>query len=165
MAQLKQTSAETCLDFYDRFTNSIHEAHKDDLSNLANQPEARDGYQRAIKHTVRRHYVAGLHNDIKAQISAKLQSLDTKEKLFMAAAEIEAAACPKNAAAAFMAGIPTPGEESSKIRQMQQEIDAIKSRFGNLKLQQGGGESAGAGAIPPTDPPTNRRQPEEQTSP
>ena len=32
----------------------------------------------------------GLHSDIKAQISAKLQSLDTKEKLLMAAAEIEA---------------------------------------------------------------------------
>ena len=29
--------------------------------------------------------------------------------------------------------------ESSKIREMQREIDAIRSRFGNLNLQQGGG--------------------------
>ena len=81
VAQLKQTSAETCLDFYDRCTNSIHEAHEEDLQQLVNQPEAREGYQRAIKQTVRQHFVAGLHSAIKAQISAKLQSLDTKEKL------------------------------------------------------------------------------------
>ena len=96
--EIKQTSAETCLDFYDRCTNSIHKAHKEDLSQLVNQPEARDRYQRAIKQTVRQHFVAGLHSDIKAQISAKLQSLDTKEKLLTAAAEIEAAVRPKNAA-------------------------------------------------------------------
>ena len=29
--------------------------------------------------------------------------------------------------------------ESSKIREMQREIEAIQSRFGNLNLQQGGG--------------------------
>ena len=91
MAQLKQTSAETCLDFYDRCTNSIHEAHEEDLSQLVNQPEARDGYQRAIKQTVWQHFLAVLHSDIKAQISAKLQSLDTKEKLLTAVAEFEAA--------------------------------------------------------------------------
>ena len=52
LARLKQTSEETCLDFYDCCTNSIHEAQEEDLSNLVNQPEARDGYQRAIKQTV-----------------------------------------------------------------------------------------------------------------
>ena len=46
--------------------------HEEDLSQLVNQPEARDGYQRAIKQMVRQHFIAGLHNDIKAQISAKL---------------------------------------------------------------------------------------------
>ena len=66
VAQLRQTSAETCLDFYDRCTNSIHEAHEEDLQDLRNQPEAREGYQRAIKLTVRQHFVAGLHSDIKA---------------------------------------------------------------------------------------------------
>ena len=66
VTQLKQTSAETCLDFYDCCTNSIHEAHEEDLSQLVNQPQARDGYQRAIKQTVRQHFVAGLHSDIKA---------------------------------------------------------------------------------------------------
>ena len=72
VAQLRQSSAETCLDFYDHCTNSIHEAHKEDLKGLLNQPEARAGYQQAIKLTVRRHFVAGLQGDIKAQISAKL---------------------------------------------------------------------------------------------
>ena len=52
VALLKQTLADMCLDFYDRCTNSIHEAHKEDLSQLVNQPEARDGYQRAIKQMV-----------------------------------------------------------------------------------------------------------------
>ena len=84
----------------------LHEAHEEDLRQLGNQPEAREGYQRAIKQTVRQHFVAGLHSDIKAQISAKLQSLDTKEKLLTAAAEIEAAVRPKNAAAALMSGNP-----------------------------------------------------------
>ena len=51
VAQLRQTSAETCLDFYDRCTNSIHEAHEEDLKGLLNQPEARAGYQQAIKLT------------------------------------------------------------------------------------------------------------------
>ena len=139
MAQLKQTSAETCLDFYDRCTNSIHEAHEEDLQQLANQPEAREGYQRAIKQTVRQHFVAGLHSDIKAQISAKLQSLDTKEKLLTAAAEIEAAVRSKNAAAALMSVDHMPSAESDRIRDMQREIDAIRSRFGNLNIQQGGG--------------------------
>ena len=133
--QLKQTSAETCLDFYDRCTNSIHEAHEEDLRQLANQPDAREGYQRAIKQTIRQHFVAGLHSDIKAQISAKLQSLDNKEKLLTAAAEIEAAVRPKNAAAALM----SPTMESERIREMQREIDAIRARFGNINLQQGGG--------------------------
>ena len=139
VAQLKQTSAETCLDFYDRCTNSIHEAHEEDLQQLGNQPEAREGYQRAIKQTVRQHFVAGLHSDIKAQISAKLQSLDTKEKLLTAAAEIEAALRPKNATAALMSVDHTPSTESDRIREMQREIDAIRSRFGNLNIQQGGG--------------------------
>ena len=80
MAQLKQTLAETCFEFYNQWTKSIREAHKEDLTNLANQLEARDGYQRAIKQMVRQNLVAVLHNDIKAQIRAKLQSLDTKEK-------------------------------------------------------------------------------------
>ena len=92
MAQLKQTLAETC---YDRCNNSIHEAHKEDLTQLANQPEARESYQQAIKQTVRQHFVAGLHSDIIAQISAKLQSLDTKQKLLTTVAEIEAAVRPK----------------------------------------------------------------------
>ena len=83
--------------------------------------------------------MAGLHSDIKAQISAKLQSLDTKEKLLTAAAEIEAAVRPKNEAAALMAVDSGSSSESSKIREMQREIDAIRSRFGNLNLQQGGG--------------------------
>ena len=30
----------------------IHEAHEEDLRDLANQPEAREGYQRAIKLTI-----------------------------------------------------------------------------------------------------------------
>ena len=139
VAQLKQTSAETCLDFYDRCTNSIHEAHEEDLRDLANQPEARDGYQRAIKLTIRQHFVAGLHTDIKAQISAKLQSLNTKEKLLTAAAEIEAAVRPKNAAAALMAVDHIPAAEAETMRDMQREIDAIRSRFGNMNIQQGGG--------------------------
>ena len=139
VAQLKQTSAETCLDFYDRCTNSIHEAHEEDLWDLANQPEAREGYQRAIKLTIRQHFVAGLHTDIKAQISAKLQSLNTKEKLLTSAAEIEAAVRPKNAAAALMAVDHIPSAESERIREMQREIDAIRSRFGNMNIQQGGG--------------------------
>ena len=80
--------------------------------------------------------MADLHSDIKAQISAKLQSLDTKEKLLTAAAEIEAAVRPKNAAAALMAVNSGASSESSKIREMQREIDAIRSRFGNLNLQQ-----------------------------
>ena len=71
VAKLKQTSAETCLNFYDRCTNSIHETHEEDLSQLVNQRETRDGYQRAIMQTVRQHFVAGLHSNIKAQISAK----------------------------------------------------------------------------------------------
>ena len=83
--------------------------------------------------------MAGLHSDIKAQISAKLQSLDTKEKLLTAAAEIEAAVRPKNAAAALMSVDHTPSTESDRIREMQREIDAIRSRFGNLNIQQGGG--------------------------
>ena len=127
VAQLKQTSAETCLDFYDRCTNSIHEAHEEDLRDLANQPEARDGYQRAIKLTIRQHFVAGLHTDIKAQISAKLQSLNTKEKLLTAAAEIEAAVRPKNAAAALMAVDHIPAAEAETMRDMQRVIDAIRS--------------------------------------
>ena len=138
VAQLRQTSAETCHDFYDRCTNSIHEAHEEDLRGLANQPEAREGYQRAIKLTVRQHFVAGLHSDIKAQISAKLQSLNTKEKLLTAAAEIEAAVRPKNAAAALMAMDQATPSESERIREMQREIDAIRSRFGNMSIQQGG---------------------------
>ena len=85
--------------------------------------------------------MAGLHSDIKAQIRAKLQSLDTKEKLLTAAAEIEAAVRPKNAAAALMALDNVPSAEASKIREMQREIDAIRSRFGNLNIQQGGGAS------------------------
>ena len=139
VAQLKQKTAEMCLDFYDRCTNSIHEAHEEDLSQLVNKPEAREGYQRAIKQTIRQHFVAGLHSDIKAQISAKLQSLDTKEKLLTAAAEIEAAVRPKNAATALMAVESASASESAKIREMQREIDAIRSRFGNLNIQQGGG--------------------------
>ena len=115
VAQLRQTSAETCLDFYDRCTNSIHEAHEEDLRELRNQPEAREGYQRAIKLTVRQHFVAGLHGDIKAQISAKLQSLNTKEKLLTAAAEIEAAVRPKNAAAALMSVDQSPTTESEPV--------------------------------------------------
>ena len=95
VAQLKQTSAETCLDFYDRCTNSIHEAHEEDPSQLVNQPEARDGYQRAIKQTVQRHKVTGLNSNIKAQISTKLQSLDTNEKLLSTAAEIEVTVQPQ----------------------------------------------------------------------
>ena len=116
------------MDFYDRCTNSIHEAHEEDLSQLVNQPEARDGYQRAIKQTVRQHFVAGLHSDIKAQISAKLQSLDTKEKLLTAAAKIEAAVRPKNVAAALMAVDSGSSSESSKIREMQREIDGQGQR-------------------------------------
>ena len=110
VAKLKQTSAETCLDFYDSCTNSIHEAHEEDLSQLVNQPEARDGHQRAIKQTVHQHFVAGLHSNIKAQISAKLQSLDTKEKLLTAAAEIEAAVRPKKC------GSRTHGRRQRSIR-------------------------------------------------
>ena len=45
--------------------------HEEDLSQLANQPEASDAYQRAIKQTVRQPFVAGLHSNIKAQISYK----------------------------------------------------------------------------------------------
>ena len=137
--RLKQTSAETCMDFYDRCTNSIHEAHEEDLQQLVNQPEARVGYQRAIKQTVRQHFVAGLHSNIKAQISEKLQSLHTKEKLLTTVAEIEAAVRPKNAAAALMAVDNIPSAESARIQEMQREIDTIGSRFGNLNLQQGGG--------------------------
>ena len=59
------------MNFYDRCTNSIHKAHEEDLSHLINQPEARDGYQRAIKQTVWQHLVEGLHSDIKAQISSR----------------------------------------------------------------------------------------------
>ena len=55
---------------------------------------------------------------IKAQISAKLQSLDTKEKLLTAAAEIEAAVRPKNAAAALMSVDHMPSTESDRIREM-----------------------------------------------
>ena len=66
--------------------------------------------------------MAGLHSDIKAQISAKLQSLDTKEKLLTAAAEIEAAVRPKNAAAALMSVDHTPSTESDRIREMQRDI-------------------------------------------
>ena len=58
--------------------------------------------------------MAGLHTDIKAQISAKLQSLDTKEKLLTAAAEIEAAVRPKNAVAALMAVDNIPTSTSSR---------------------------------------------------
>ena len=141
VAQLKQTSAETCLDLYDRSTNSNHEAHEEDLSQLVNQPEARDGYQGAIKQTVRQHFVAGLHSDIKAQISSILQSLDTKEKLLSAAAEIKATVRPKNAASALMSVDSGASAEANKIREMQREIDAIRSRFGNLNLKQGGGRS------------------------
>ena len=83
--------------------------------------------------------MAGLHTDIKAQISAKLQSLNTKEKLLTAAAEIEAAVRPKNAAAALMAMDHVPSAEAEKMREMQREIDAIRSRFGNMNIQQGGG--------------------------
>ena len=110
------------MDFYDRCTNSIHEAHEEDLSHLVNQPQARDGYQRAIKQTVRQHFVAGLHSDINAQIRAKLQSLDTKEKLLTAAAEIKPAVRPKNAAAALMAVDSQSSSESNKIKEMQREI-------------------------------------------
>ena len=83
--------------------------------------------------------MAGLHTDTKAQISAKLQSLNTKEKLLTAAAEIEAAVRPKNAAAALMAVDNMPSAEAEKMREMQREIDAIRSRFGNMNIQQGGG--------------------------
>ena len=85
--------------------------------------------------------MAGLHNNIQAQISAKLQSLDTKKKLLMATAEVEAAVRPKNAVAALMAVNPGTSAEMAKIREMQLEIDAIRSRFGNLNLLQGGGGS------------------------
>ena len=139
MAQLRQTSAETCLDFYDRCTNSIHEAHEEDLKGLLNQPEARAGYQQAIKLTVRQHFVAGLHSDIKAQISAKLQSLDTKEKLLTAAAEIEAAVRPRHAAGAVAAIAAGASPDSSALSAMKKELDAIRARFGNLNLQGGGG--------------------------
>ena len=63
------------------------------------------------------------------------RALDTKEKLLTAAAEIEAAVRPKNAAAALMAVDNVP---SAKIREKQREIDAIRARFGNLNIQQGG---------------------------
>jgi len=139
VAQLKQSSAETCLDFYDRCTNSIHEAHEEDLKGLLNQPEARAGYQQAIKLTIRQHFVAGLHSDIKAQISAKLQSLDTKEKLLTAAAEIEAAVRPRNAAAAVAAIGSEVSKDTAAIGAMKKELDAIRSRFNNLNLQGGGG--------------------------
>ena len=61
------------------------------------------------------------------------------KKLLTAAAEIEAAVQPKNAAAALMAVESIPLAESARIREMQREIDAIRSRFGNLNIQQGGG--------------------------
>ena len=108
-------------------------------SSWPTNPRREKGYQRAIKQTVRQHFVAGLHSDIKAQISMKLQSLYTKEKLLTAAAEIEAAVRPKNAAAALMSVDHMPSTESDRIREMQREIDAIRSRFGNLNIQQGGG--------------------------
>ena len=62
-----------------------------------------------------------------------------KRQLLTAAAEIEAAVRPKNAAAALMSVDQTPATESERIREMQREIDAIRSRFGNLSIQQGGG--------------------------
>ena len=115
-----------------------HKAQEEDLTQLANQPEARDGYQRTIKQTVRQHFVAVLHSDIKAQISAKLQSLDSKEKLVTAAAEVEAGIRPKNAALALMSVDTASSAEANKIREMQREIDAIRSWFGKLNFQQGG---------------------------
>ena len=103
--------------------------------------------------------MAGLHSNIKAWISAKQQSLDMKEKLLTAAAEIEAAIRPKNAEAALMAVDPRTSAETAKIRELQREINAIRSRFGNLNLQQGG-EAATAGNATPRVPPTSQQPPE-----
>ena len=135
VAQLRQTSTESCLDFYDRCSNSIHEAHEEDLVALANKPQEREGYNTAIKRTIRQHFVAGLVSEIKSQINAKLQSLDTKEKLLDAATEIEAAVRPKSSSSALMALGAHQQEEDSKLRDLKAELDAIKSRFGNLNLQ------------------------------
>ena len=101
----------------------------------------RDRYQQAIKLTVRQHFVAGLHSGIKAQISAKFQSLDTKEKLLTAAAETEAAVRPRNSAAAIAAIGAEASMETAAISAMKKELDAIRSRFGNLNLQGGGRRS------------------------
>ena len=116
VAQLKQTSAETCLDFYDRCANSINKAHKEDLTQLANQPEGRESYQRAIKQTVWLHFVAGLHSNIKAQISAKLQSFDPKEKLLTTASEIQAAVRPKRSSSPHGGGPRDANREGQNPR-------------------------------------------------
>ena len=100
-----------------------------------NKPQEREGYNTAIKRTIRQHFVAGLVSEIKAQINAKLQSLDTKEKLLDAATEIKAAVRPKSSSSALMALGAHQQEEDSKLRDLKAELDAIKSRFGNLNLQ------------------------------
>ena len=106
---------------------------------LANKPQEREGYNTAIKRTIRQHFVAGLISDIKSQINAKLQSLDTKEKLLDAATKIKAAVRPKSSASALMALGAHQQEEDSKLRDLKAKFDAIKSRFGNLNLQAGRG--------------------------
>ena len=88
----------------------------------------------AIKRTIRQHFVAGLLSDIKSQINAKLQSMDTKEKLLNVATEIEAAVRPKSSASAQMALGAHQQEEENKLHDLKAELDAIKSRFGNLNL-------------------------------
>ena len=53
------------------------------------------------------------------------------------ATEIEAAVGPKLSAAALMALGVHQHEEDSKLRELKAELDAIKSRFGNMNLQPG----------------------------
>ena len=118
----------------------------------------------ATRHRLRQHFVAGLHSDIKAQISAKLQSLDTKEKLLTAAAEIKAAVRPRNAAAAVAAIGAEVSQDTAAISAMKKELDAIRSRFGNLNIQ-GGEAPEGSTVGQVSAPPTQQRPREEPPCP
>jgi len=128
VSQLKQTSAESCLDFYDRVSYSVHEAHEEDLAGIADAGQ-KAGYMLAMKLGIRQHFVAGLLTDIKTPLSAKLASLDTKEKLLEAASEIEAAVRPRNAASALLAVRAEAATESTDFKAMRAELDALRARF------------------------------------
>ena len=119
-------------------SNSILEAHEEDILKLANKPHEQEST--AIKHTIRQNSITGLLWEIKTQINAKLISLNTKEKLLEAATKIEGA---------YQQTV------DAKFRELKAELDAIKSRFGNMNLESSRGTPARS-AAPEGTPPTKR---------